>query len=210
MQIRQRIRSGEDELMINDQDVNFEQETMENLTVQEIRGMYKDELILWISGSGVGPGRPCGCYYGLLDYKDNVRYMEGEFPNATANQAMIRGLTEMVQAVKKPLRLIAVSPCPLGFTAGFRGKGTNGTLIQDALRGIKEKGCSLTALVLPGQAEELRMWIMEHSGRKVESKKNKYKEMIYRECLGQVTEILKASGIDSGIIGRIEMIEPLE
>ena len=63
MQIRQRIRSGEDELMINDQDVNFEQETMENLTVQEIRGMYKDELILWISGSGVGPGRPCGYYY---------------------------------------------------------------------------------------------------------------------------------------------------
>lgn len=47
---------------------------------------------------------------------------------------------------------------------------------------------------------------MEQGGKPQEPKENRYKKVIYNECLGKVCKLLQAKGIDPAIIEQIRTI----
>ncbi len=191
-------------MIITQSDVNYSEEIIENLSVSDIREIYTDYLLVWICGSGSGTGHPAGNYYCVLDYKGSTKFMEGEIYGASANAAMIEGLREAVISLRKPVRILLLTPCPLGFNTGFRGKGPNAERLQSALGAVKEKECTLTASVVTG--ELIKQFVMEKGGKKQEPRENKYKKMIYDECLGKVCRLLRERGVDAMIIDEVRAI----
>lgn len=194
--------------MITQTDVNYSEEIIENLSVSDIREIYADSLLMWLCGSGSGTGHPAGSYYCVLDYKGNTKFTEGEIYGASANAAMIEGFRQAVISLKKPVQIHLLTPCPLGFNTGFRGKGPNAGKLQEALEAVKEKGCSLTTSVITGDL--IKQFVMEQGGKSQEPKENKYKKMIYRECLDKVCKLLRENGTDPEVIQQVRMISAEE
>ena len=190
--------------MITQTDVNYSEEIIENMSVSDIRGIYEDCLLLWICGSGCGTGHPAGSYYCVLDYKGRTKFIEGEVYGVSANAAMIEGFYQAVVSVKMPINIHLLTPCPLGFITGFRGKGPNAEKLQVALTLLKEKGCSLTASVITGDL--IKQFVLEQGGRQQEPKQNKYKKIIYNECLGKVCRLLQENGVDATIVNQVRAI----
>lgn len=194
--------------MITQSEVNYSEEINENLSADDIRDIYSDDLLIWIWGSGSGNGRPSGTYYCVLDYRGNTRYMENEIYGASANAVMIDGFREAVGMIKKPMNILLLTPCPLGFNAAFHGKGPNAGRLQDALQAVTEKKCTLKTSVITGDL--IKQFVAEKSGKTYAPKENKYKKMIYRECLGKVCGLLQDLGIDRSIIDRVREVNPEE
>ncbi|MBQ8008951.1 MAG: hypothetical protein IJ256_05470 [Bacteroidaceae bacterium] len=132
--------------------------------------------------------------------------MEGNVPGASPNQAMLDGAVEAVGMIKKPSNVRLISSCPLGFKAGFRGKGPNADRVQRLLEKIKERGHTLSFSLT--DADVIKGWISENSGKKFEDKTEKYKRVIYAECIEKVIEILEEYGVDENVITQVKRIEP--
>ena len=49
--------------MITQQDVDYSEEIIENMTAEAIREIYADSLLVWMYGSGSGTGHPAGNYF---------------------------------------------------------------------------------------------------------------------------------------------------
>lgn len=194
--------------MITQADVEYSEEIIENLSVEQIRDIYSDSLLLWMCGSGSGAGHPNGNFYCVMDYRGNTKFMEGEVFGASVNAAMIEGLRQAVISLKKPIPVLLLTPCPLGFVAGFRGKGPNGEGIQAVLEAMKEKGCTLTTSVITGDL--IKQFVMQQGGKVTESRETKYKKVIYRECLGKVCGILQQNGVAPEVIDRVRAVSPDE
>ncbi len=190
--------------MITQTDVNYSEEIIENISVSDIREVYENCLLLWIFGSGSGTGHPAGSYYCVLDYKGRTKFIEGEIYGVSANAAMIEGFHQAVASIKKPINIHLLTPCPLGFNTGFRGKGPNADRLQAALTLVKEKSCTLTASVVTG--EVIKQFVMEQGGKQQEPRQNKYKKIIYDECLGKVCRLLQENRVDVAIINQIRAI----
>ena len=191
-------------MMIIQSDVNYTEEIIENLSVSDIRDIYAESLIMWICGSGSGTGHPAGNYYCVLDYKGNTRFIEGEIYGASANAAMIEGFREAVISLKKPIHILLLTPCPLGFNTGFRGKGPNAEKLQAALAKVKEKGCTLSTSVITGDL--IKEFIMELGGKTKDNKGNRYKTIVYAECLDRVCKLLQENGVDPAVIHKVRQI----
>ena len=131
--------------MITAADINYTEEPFENLSVTDIHSLAAGDILIWCSGSGAGGNRNNGTYYILLDDgKGHCKYLEGDVPGASPNQAMLDGAAEAVGMIKKPSGIRLISACPLGFRAGFRGKGPNADRVQKLLGQVKQKGHSLS------------------------------------------------------------------
>ena len=194
------------------EEIGYEEEILENLSVEDIRKEYGGELLIWISASGSSFSRPEGTYYALLDYKGHREYREKSLPGESANRMMIHGMIDTIRSLKRACQIRLIVPARLGFEAGFRGKGTNVELLQEALRAVREKECRLTVLFFPGGADLIRAEVMAASGRIDERKSagNRYKDMIWRECLMRVTELLRRRGVDPAVIEEVRALRPME
>ena len=171
--------------MITAADVNYSEELFENLSVRDIHTLATDEIIIWCSGSGAGEGRAYGTYYILLDDgKGHYKYLEEDVIGASPNQVMLDGAFAAVSMIKRPANLRIISSCPLGFKAGFRGKGPNAERVQKLLELINEKKNSLAFSI--ADTDVIKGWITENGGKVFEYKEDKYKRLIYIECIEKV------------------------
>ncbi len=203
--------------MVLAEEIGYECEIQENISVEDIRKEYDDGIIVWINGSGTSPEGKPGAYRCVLDYKGHAKYIEKELSGATANQAMLMGAIDAVMCVNKSLRLYLISPIALGFVNGFKGKGVNGNLIQQLCECIKDKGCLVTEVQFINGGNTIKKFVYSCNPNKEKvalynkmlvDKKNRYKEIVYGECLVQVEQILVRNGIDDKIIKEIRQIKP--
>jgi len=194
--------------MVTEEDLQYEKNLLENLSVEKIHEMFPEDVLLWIRGSAGSPNRPDAMYYGLLDYKGNVRFFEGAVPDATMFGALIAGVKAAVEMIRFPVRVHLITPTDIGLQRGFKAKGMYGGQYQEILQMLKDKSCQLSDSRADG--ETVRMWIMSHSDKPAaaEPKENKYKKIVYRECLGKVTELLRQHQIDPELINQINQLQP--
>lgn len=202
--------------MITAEDIGYEVELQENTSIERIRNVYKDGIIIWVNGSGTSPGGKTGTYRCVLEYQGKTIYIEDNLPGATANQVMIIGATEAIKHVTKPMKLYLVAPTALGFVKGFKGNGINSSLIQELCKTVHAKACQLTEVQFLDGADAIKEFIfscnsdkkqLEAYERKKEDKKNIYKEIIYNECLTQVIQILKTNNVDAMVLEKIAKIK---
>ena len=203
--------------MISPEEIGYECEIQENISIEELREEYKDSIIIWLNGSGASPDGKPGAYRCVLDYKGHTKYINNQVPNGTANQSMLTGAIEAVGHVTKPLRIYLISPTALGFVNGFKGKGPNGALVQQLCEIIKEKACFLTEVQYINGGAAIKKFVydcnpnkeeVEQYQKKQEEKASWYKEKIYKECLLKVEKLLISRGIDNRIIDEIRGIRP--
>lgn len=130
---------------------------------------------------------------------------------------MIHGAIDAIRCVNKSLRIYLISPVALGFANGFKGKGVNGKLIQQLCECIKEKKCLLTEVQFINGGNIIKNFVYSCNPDKEkvalynkvqEDKKKQYKEIIYRDCLMQVEQILRENGINDSIIKKVRGIKP--
>lgn len=203
--------------MILPAEIGYECEIQENISLDDLREAYKDGIIIWLNGSGTSPDGKPGAYRCVLEYKGHTKFIEKQVPGATANQSMLMGAIEAVKCVNKPLRIFLISPTALGFASGFKGKGPNYSLVEQLCEDIKEKDCVLTEVQFINGSASIKKFVyscnpnqsdVEQFQRKQEEKSNRYKEIIYRECLLKVEDVLANHGIDKSIIEAIRGIRP--
>ena len=193
--------------MITAEDINYSEKLYENLTVQDIHSLTEGSILIWSCGSGTGGNRNNGTYYVLLDDgKGYHKYLEADIRGATTNQAILAGLTAAVNLIKKPSTLHVIAPCSLGFKQGFRGKGTNGEMVQQFLELVKEKGHSLSFSI--ADVNVVKGWIGKQAGKEFLPRNDKTKRLAYVECIDRVVELLEDEGVDKGVIEKVKMIKP--
>ncbi len=203
--------------MVLAEEIGYECEIQENMSIDDIRNAYKDGIIIWINGSGTSPDGKSAKYRYVLDYLGQVKYLEKELPETTVNQAMIRGAIDAVKCVNKPCRIYLVTPSALGFASAFKGKGSNAELIHQLFEVIKDKNITFTEVQYMARRDEIKKFIhscnpdkskIKEYEKQQEDKKNRYKEMIYKECLLQVEKLLVEKGVDSSVVEEIRRIRP--
>lgn len=206
--------------MVSANDIGFECDIQESVSIEDIREEYKEGVILWLNGSGAGPeGKPAS-YRCVLDYMGHIKYMEKNISDVTAHYAMIAGAIDAVKCINKSVRLNIVCTTSLGFAGGFKGVGVNCVLFQELYELIKEKKCTLTEVQCMGCGETVKKFVYScnpdetmHNEYDIkmadkEKRKYQYKEYLYNECLSKVAEILVMRGVDNGIIREIKKIKP--
>lgn len=206
--------------MILAEEIGYECEIQENISIEDIRKEYAEGIIIWLNGSGSSPDGKSGSYRCVLDYRGHVKFMERQLPGATANQTMITGAIDAIQCVNKPLRVYLIAPTALGFVNGFKGKGPNGSLIQQLCESIKEKGCQLTEVQFVNGGDAIKKFVYlcnpdksglhayEKQREEKQKAKKSYKEIVYNECLSKVIQVLAKNGVDNSLIEAIREIRP--
>ena len=203
--------------MILPEEIGYECELQENISLEDLREVYKEGVIIWLNGSGASPDGKSGSYRCVLEYKGHTKYIENQVPNGTTNQSMLMGAIEAVKCVNKPLRIYLISPTALGFAKGFKGKGPNGALVQQLCEIIKEKDCFLTEVQFVNGGASIKKFVYSCNSNKEEvaqyrktqeERGNWYKEKIYRECLLKVEKVLVNRDVDNSIIDEIRRIRP--
>ena len=203
--------------MITIDEIGYEYEIQENISIEEIRKSYSDGIIIWLNASGTSSDGKVGKYRCLLDYRGSVKYIEKNLLEVTANQAMIMGAIDATKCVNKPQRLYLITPTALGFATAFKGKGTNCSLIQQLYKEIKEKNCVFTEVQFLNGGDVIKKFVyscnpdksqVEAYDKQQNEKKKYYKKMIYKECLLIVERILLKHSVDNSILDEIRKIEP--
>lgn len=206
--------------MISKQDIEFESDVQENVTIEDVREEYSDGVIIWLNGSGASPSGKPGAYRCVLDYMGHIKYMEKKLEGATANQAMIIGATDAIQCINKPVRLYLVCTTALGLARGFRGSGPNGSLVQKMYELIKKKECTLTEVQCINCGDVIKEFVYscnpdeskhsDYEKSKADKRKYKqqYKDILYNECISQVVEVLRTNNVSSYIIDEVRKIKP--
>lgn len=206
--------------MIFSEEIGFENELQENISIEDIRKEYNDGIIIWLNGSGASQEGKMGAYRCVLDYKGHVKFIEKQLPEATANQSMITGAIDAVQCVNKSVRIYLITPTALGFATAFKGKGTNSVLIQQLYEIIKQKNCQLTEVQFINGGDAIKKFVFscnpdktqinlyEKQREKKQENRMKYKEMVYQECLEKVAQILRKNAVDTDLIEAIREIRP--
>lgn len=203
--------------MVLAEEIKYECEIQENISVADLRNAYKDGIIVWMNGSATSVDGKSAKYRCVIDYWGQVKYLEKEFFETTVNQAMIKGVIDAVMCVNKPFRIYLVTPSALGFASAFKGKGTNVELLQQLFERIKEKGITLTEVQYMTGKEEMKKFIyscniggskIKKDKKQQENKNNKYKEIVYRECLTKVEKILVSKGVEHSVVEEIRKLRP--
>ncbi len=202
--------------MISKEDIGFNYEIQENISIEDLRKQYCDWIIIWMNGSGISPVNNAGVYRCVLEFKGNNKYIEGKLQAASANRAMVYGAINAVECVSKPIPLYIVCATHLGFDGAFKGKGPNADLLQELFELVNQKGCSITEVFCPSGAELIKKYVCSCNPdqKQPKVKKNKedyrdeYKRHLYRECLAKVKNVLEDAGVDKGIIDRVMEITP--
>ncbi len=145
--------------MITADQIGYECEIQENISVEELRKSYSNGVIIWLNASGASSDAKKGKYRCVLDYRGSIKYIEKNDLEVTANQAMILGAIDATKCVNKPVRLYLVAPTALGFATAFKGKGTNCSLIQQLYEEIKEKNCVLTEVQYLNGGDAMKKFI---------------------------------------------------
>lgn len=204
--------------MISAEEIGYDYEIQENTSIDRIRKKYSDGIILWLKGSGRSPEGKPGKYRCVLEYKGYTKYMEKELPEVTANQSMLLGAIDAMECVNKPSRIYLVTPIPLGFISGFKGKGVNADLVQELCKVVKAKHCQLTEVQYYSGADKIKKFVyscnpdktaMAHLEKKQEEKKqyiSQYKAKIYEECLEKVIQVLTRYGVANSLLDEVRNI----
>ena len=108
--------------------------------------------------------------------------------------------------IKKPSSLRIIAPCSLGFKQGFRGKGTNGEMVQQFLELVKEKGHNLSFSV--ADVDVVKGWVGKQAGKEFIPRNEKTKRLAYEECIDRVVELLEEEQIAKSVIEKVKMIKP--
>ncbi len=198
--------------MISSEDIGYEFEIEENTTIEAIRESHNDGICIWVSGSGPSPSENSR-YRIVMEANGKAKYMEKECPGKTANQVMIEGAKDAVGHILRPIRIYLIIPTSLGFDKGFKRKGVNAEHVQELFAAIKEKGCLLTEVRYINGSNDIKKYVAENNPDKkavhaLEEKQLWYKNHVYQECLGKVTEILKEYHIDDEVIRKVNTIHP--
>lgn len=203
--------------MITANEIDYECEIQESISVEEIRKSYSDGIIIWLNASGASSDGKAGKYRCVLDYRGSVKYIEKNLLEATANQAMIMGAIDAMKCVNEPHRLYLIAPTTLGFVTAFKGKGTNCSLIQQLYEEIKKKNCVLTEVQFLNGGDAIKKFVyscnpdksqVEAYDKQQDEKKKYYKKMVYEECLLKVERILLKHSVGDSILDEIRKIEP--
>ena len=59
--------------MILPEEIGYECEIQENISIDELRKDYKESIIIWLNGSGTSPDGKSGAYRCVLDYKGHTK-----------------------------------------------------------------------------------------------------------------------------------------
>ena len=205
--------------MITKEQIGYELEIEENVSVDDIRKAHPTDFLIWLSGSGQSPNGNRASYRYLVEMGKNVKFVKGEVSDATANQAFIYGIIDAVSRLTKPMRVFAISPTTLGFERAFKGKGVNCGLLQQLFEILAEKQCTITEVRFESGAEAIKIHIYNNSGdaKLIQEKKEQdsrqkeykynYKATVYQECLSKVSSVLATHGISEEIINEVMQIQ---
>ena len=201
--------------------LDYRSELLENLSAQEVRDVYPDDLLLWAAGSGSPSPEAPGRFFCCLEYRERKKYLEGEAPRGvSANAAIIAGLNAAAERIRRPCRVCVIPVAQLGFQKAFRGKGPNGPELLRFPETLADNGCALTEVQFSGGAGEIKARIsaadptggaanrLEREKSRAQNAVSDYKRQVYRECLSRVEGILVSCGVDEEILGRIRCLEP--
>ena len=203
--------------MITADQIGYECEIQENISVEELRKSYSDGIIIWLNASGTSSDAKTGKYRCVLDYRGSIKYIEKNGLEVTANQAMILGAIDAMKCVNKPVRIYLVAPTALGFSTAFKGKGTNCSLIQQLYEEIKEKNCVFTEVQYLNGGEAMKKFVfscnpdksqIEAYDKQQDEKKKYYKKIVYDECILKVEQVLLKHSVDKSILDEVRKIKP--
>lgn len=211
--------------MISSKEINYESELIDNITIEDIKNNYSDGFIIWLHGSGASDESGTSTYKCVLEYKSNLMFFSGKIDGNSPNRAMIEGAIEAVGHVNLPKRIYIIAPTQLGYLGAFKGKGVNGERLQELFEKVKEKNCFLTEVCIASGGDMLKKYTGNSQNVKDEKcsksyiensinrnmaaseKQNRYKRMIYNECVSKVISILSKYSVDEKIINEINEIE---
>ena len=191
--------------LVKAEDLDYQEEIIENMTAEEIRSVWDDEILLWIFASGSGSNKSSGNYYAVMDYKGNTKTLEGEISGGSTFAVTAQAMIDCVKTIKKPMRVHMLFPCPMGLGNSLKGKGSYARQHQEAFAILKEKECTLSSSVVAGDV--IREYVLPYFNIQPIPKENKYRIMIYRECLGKVEAVMRKHQLSEGIIEEVRRIE---
>lgn len=206
--------------MITKEQIGYELEIEENVSVEDIRKAHPTDFLVWLSGSGQSPNGSHATYRYLVERGSRHDFVKGEVSDATANQAFIYGLINAVSRLTKPVRIFAISPTSLGFETAFKGKGVNHAILQELYELLAEKQCTITEVRFINGANAIKTHIYANSDdpRLIQEKKEQdtrqkeykynYKATVYQECLSKVASILASHNVSDEIINIVMDIKP--
>ncbi len=193
----------------------YELEQIDNMTVEDIRRMYSDGLIVWLCGSGISASGRKSNYRCVLEFGGVTKFLSGDVEGNSPNKAMIEGAIAAVSHISKPIRLYFISATTIGFKAGFKGKGANGELMQELFRLVLDKNCCITEVIYSTGSDMIKKYVSKLNPDKrqmlqeeniLSEKQKRYKEIVYKECLEKVRNILINYEAENEVINEVMKI----
>ncbi len=194
------------------------QELQGTKDIESIRNASRDGVIFWAYGISSGYNDTNGHYFILMDFRGNIRLLDGPMPGGTSHQAILSGLTEATEQLKKPISVyIASSPC-LQLQSGLKGTSKNTALMQKLFKQIENKGCSLIEWNTRGITTSIRDFVFSKSAsaqamfdahtEAQSAQMKEYCEQYYRECRDKAVALLRnVPQIDARVIDAISVME---
>ncbi|MBQ9142482.1 MAG: hypothetical protein IJX63_11955 [Lachnospiraceae bacterium] len=205
--------------MITPEQISYELEIQENMTIKDLEDAYKGNIIIWITGS-VDSVTKNGTYYGVLQYQQHKLFFEKELVNTTANRAMIMGVIDAVKRINRLSRICVITATSLGFKNAFKGKGPNAAELMTLFEDISSKKCKLTEVqFLNGAAliknhiyesypdENRKKQLFQKEENKKEKTKEYYNHWVYQKCVDDVVKILEANQVSISVIEQIKALK---
>ena len=210
--------------MIKAEQIGYENEVVENVSVNYLKKSYKDGIIIWLHGSGASFTGRCSSYTTLLEYNGKTMYFSGKVDGNSPNRAMIQGAVEAASHISKSMPVYIISATQLGFVTAFKGKGVNGQALQELFTILFDRKCTVTEVVLINGGDVIKQYINSCNSQSSDNqcngnddrnqkqmaktyqlteKQKRFKEIVYKECLSQVIGILRKYEVEDEIIDEI-------
>lgn len=123
------------------------------------------EISIYTHGKYKGhlPKRP-GSFVTKMEYKGNVKYLDGFVEDTTTNRAIITGIIESIKVLKEPCRIHIYNCTPIGFGLILNKKGeykkapmkNNGDLLNELSTLLEEGGHAIKEYVTREHEKELK------------------------------------------------------
>ncbi len=125
--------------------LDYKFEEVRGKSLEDILHTHSNDICIILRGSGHDHAIDKKSHYeAALWYKGITMMINGELNNESANQTMIKGLTECVKHINRPMRVCVIVATQLGFEKAFKGSGINCALIEDFYEELYSRGCTFT------------------------------------------------------------------
>lgn len=140
--------------------LGYEIEDGRGRSLQGILRTHKNDICIIIRGSGHDHAIDKKSHYEAAMWYNGVSMMiNGELNNESANQTMIKGITECVKHIKRPMRVCVIATTQLGFKKAFNGSGANCNLIEEFYEELYSKECTFTEIKCPYMADAIKTFL---------------------------------------------------